>query len=167
MQSATTHICATRDSAEDPPKRFSTASLSNHAQLVLISIHTLHGPDHSELLSVKKISISQLSVREVTQAAKAALCINLCFSYHLLSFEFSSQIPQVPRNPKWQHKTIGTSILHSTATQEYPWRPFWLSPARTAMLLFNDNQDCKREEGKWCTNKFIPTFSHLGNSMQI
>lgn len=132
MQSATTHTCATWDSAEDPPKRFSTASLPNHAQLVLISIHTLHGPDHSELLSVKKKkSISQLSVREVTQAAKAALCtlcINLSFSYHLLSFEFSSQIPQVPRNPKWQRKTIGTSILHSTATQEYPRRPFWLSP---------------------------------------
>ena len=63
VQAATMHPCATWDSAEDPPKRCSTAFLPNHAQSVLISIHTLHGPDHSDLLSVNKIFISQLSVR--------------------------------------------------------------------------------------------------------
>lgn len=56
--------CATLDSAEEPPKRCSTVSLPNNAQPVLISIRMLHGPDHSELLSVNKISVSQLSVRE-------------------------------------------------------------------------------------------------------
>lgn len=63
----------------------------------------------------------------MTQAAKAVLCRNICSPYHLLSFAFSSEIPQDPRNPKWHLRAIRMSIFHNTATKEYPWRPFWLS----------------------------------------
>lgn len=87
LQAATTHPWATCDSAEDPPKRCSTASLPNRAQLVLISIHTLHGPDRSELLSVNKISISQLSVREGDPCSDPG-CQSSSLYKHLLLLPF-------------------------------------------------------------------------------
>lgn len=142
-------------------------SLPNHTQPVLLSIHILHRPDHPELASLSRISISPRSLREgdtgSDQVAKALLCRNICSPYCSLrcpvKFLRSQEIPSgILRLSGWVYPIIQGSTHED---------PSGFLSACTAILFFNENKDFKREKGKWCTNKPISTFSHLGAMLQV
>lgn len=118
---ANVHPCVAWDPAEDPLKRCSTASLSRCAQLVLISTHTLHGPDHWQNWVNKTPTSPCLWEKEIHAGCQSS---SLDKPLLLLPFIVLHIFQQ---NPKWQRKVIRTSTLHNTATWGYPWRSFWLS----------------------------------------